>query len=159
MSGIYVNGLRWEDTERDNYFWQRLDFVHQIMIARKFSPGFSLQLTPSYLHRNMVETANDPNDIFAIGAGSRLKLTKRLSINAEYFYLFKPDNDLLSTAIYNPFSLGLDIETGGHVFHIILTNSVGMRENGFLGHTTGSWLNGDIHLGFNISRIFQLKKK
>ena len=158
MSGIYVNGLRWEDTERDNYFWQRLDFVHQIMIARKFSPGFSLQLTPSYLHRNMVETANDPNDIFAIGAGSRLKLTKRLSINAEYFYLFKPDNDLLSTEIYNPFSLGLDIETGGHVFHIILTNSVGMRENGFLGHTTGSWLNGDIHLGFNISRIFQLKK-
>jgi len=158
MSGVYVNGLRLENTERDNYFWQRLDFAHQLMIARKFSPGFSLQLTPSYLHRNMVETANDPNDIFAIGAGSRLKITKRLSVNAEYFYLFKPENDLLSTEIYHPFSLGLDIETGGHVFHIILTNSVGMRENAFLGHTTGRWLNGDIHLGFNISRVFQLNK-
>ena len=158
MSGFYVNGLRWEDPERENYFWQRLDFAHQLMIARKFSPGFSLQLTPSYLHRNFVETNNDPNDLFALGAGSRLKITKRLSINAEYFYLFKPENDQLSNEIYNPFSLGLDIETGGHVFHIIVTNSVGMRENGFLGHTTGRWLNGDIHLGFNISRVFQLKK-
>ena len=158
MSGIYINGLHWEDPDRENYTWQRLDFAHQLMIARKFSPGFSLQLTPSYLHRNFVETSQDPNDIFAIGAGTRLKLSKRLSINAEYYYLFKPENDLLSNEIYNPFSLGLDIETGGHVFHIIATNSVGMRENAFLGHTTGRWLDGDIHLGFNISRVFQLKE-
>ena len=70
------------------------------MIGRKFSPGFSLQLTPSYLHRNLVETVADPNDIFALGAGARLKLSKRISVNAEYFYLFKPDNETLSTAIF-----------------------------------------------------------
>ena len=158
MAGIYVNGLRWSDPERDNRFYQRLSYAHQIMIGRKFSPAFSLQLTPSYLHQNLVATAADPNDLFAIGAGSRLKLSKRISVNAEYFYLFKPDNETLSTAIYNPFSLGIDIDTGGHVFQIIMTNSVGMRENAFLGHTTGRWLDGDIHLGFNISRVFQLKK-
>ncbi len=158
MAGIYVNGLRWSDPEQDIHFYQRLSYAHQLMIGRKFSPGFSLQLTPSYLHQNLVETVADPNDIFALGAGARLKLSKRISVNAEYFYLFKPDNETLSTAIYNPFSLGIDIETGGHVFQIIMTNSVGMRENAFLGHTTGQWLDGDIHLGFNISRVFQLKK-
>jgi len=159
MSGVYVNGLRWSEPERENHFRHRLTFAQQFMIARKFTPGFSLQLTPSYLHRNFVETPQDPNDIFAIGAGTRLKLSRRISLNAEYFYLFKPDNSTLSTAIYNPLSLGIDIETGGHVFQIILTNSVGMRENAFLGHTTGRWLDGDIHIGFNISRMFQLKKQ
>jgi len=157
MSGIYMNGLQWSDPERDNEFIHRLSFVQQILIARKFNPRFSLQLSPSYLHRNLVETGNDPNDILAIGAGTRLKLSKRISFNAEYYYLFKPDNEMLSTDIYNPLSLGFDIETGGHVFQVILTNSVGMRENAFLGHTTGQWLNGDIHLGFNVSRVFHLK--
>lgn len=158
MAGIYVNGLRWEYSEIEPAFHHRLSYVHQVLIARKFSPGFSLQLTPSYLHQNLVASPSDPNDLFAIGAGTRLKLSKRISINAEYFYLFKPDNESLTTPIYNPLSLGIDIDTGGHVFQIIFTNSVGMQENSFLGHTTGNWLDGDIHMGFNISRMFQLKK-
>ena len=158
MTGIYVNGLRWEDPENDIEYYHRLSFVHQLQIARKFSPGFSFQVTPSYLHQNLVMGPSDPNDLFALGAGSRIKLSKRISINAEYFYLFKPDNKTLTTAIYNPLSLGIDIETGVHVFQIIFTNSLGMEENAFLGHTTGRWLDGDIHIGFNISRVFQIKK-
>jgi len=158
MSSIYVNGLRWEDPEQDHKFYQRLSFVHQLLIARKFSPGFSFQLTPTYLHQNLVAAPADPNDIFSIGAGSRLKVSKRISINAEYFYLFLPDKDRLTDRIYNPLALGIDIETGGHVFQIILTNSVGMEEHSFIGHTTGRWIDGDIHIGFNISRMFQLKK-
>jgi len=158
MSGIYVNGLHKSDPDMDNYFKHRLAFVQQLMIARKFNPSISLQLTPSYLHRNLIEPSQDPNDIFALGAGSRIKLSKRISFNAEYFYLFISDNETPDTEIYNPLSLGIDIETGGHVFQIILTNSVGMTENAFLGHTTGRWLDGDIHIGFNISRMFQLKK-
>ena len=155
MSGIYVNGLRWDDPERDIYLKYRLSYAYQLLVARKFCSAFSLQITPSYLHQNLVETPSDPNDIFALGAGSRVKLSKRISFNAEYYYLFKPDNETLSTKIYNPLSLGIDIETGGHVFQIVLTNAIGMRENAFLGHTTGRWLDGDIHLGFNISRVFQ----
>ena len=158
MSGIYVNGLHKSDPDMENYFRHRLAFVQQLMIARKFNPSISLQLTPSYLHRNLIEPTQDPNDIFALGAGSRIKLSKRISFNAEYFFLFTPDNETLDTEIFNPLSLGIDIETGGHVFQIILTNSVGMTENAFLGHTTGRWLDGDIHIGFNISRMFQLKK-
>ena len=158
MSGSYIKGLHWTDPERENYFSQRMSYVHQLMIARKFNQRFSLQVTPSYLHRNLVETAIEPNDLFALGAGSRLKLTKRISFNAEYYYIFKPEPQDLSTEIYNPLSVGFDIETGGHVFQVILTNSVAMRENGFLGNTTGKWLDGDIHLGFNISRVFQLKE-
>jgi hypothetical protein len=106
-----------------------------------------------------VETAADPNDIFALGAGSRIKISKRISFNAEYFYLFIQDASTQSTPTYNPLSFGVDIETGGHVFQLILTNSVAMRENGFLGQTTGQWRKGDIHFGFNISRVFQLKKQ
>jgi len=159
MSGAYINGLRWSDPELEYHFKHRMEYAHQLMIARKFGPRFSLQLTPSYLHRNLVETAADPNDLFAIGAGSRLKITSRISLNAEYFYVFTPDPSTLSQPIYDPLSFGVDIETGGHVFQLIFTNSVGMRENGFLGQTTGQWLEGDIHFGFNISRVFQLKKQ
>jgi hypothetical protein len=159
MSGMYINGLRWTEQEVDNQFIHRMDYAHQLLIARKFGPGFSLQLTPSYLHRNLVKTTDDPNDLFAIGGGTRIKISKRISVNAEYFYVFKPDPSTLSTPIYDPLSFGVDIETGGHVFQLIFTNSVAMRENGFLGHTTGKWLDGDIHFGFNISRVFQLKKQ
>lgn len=159
FSGVYVNGLHWSDPEQENHFRHRLEYAHQILIARKFGPRFSLQLTPSYLHRNLVDTKKDPNDLFAIGAGSRIKIGKRVSFNAEYYYVFKPDPSNLSAPIYNPLSFGFDLQTGGHVFQIILTNSVSMRENGFLGQTTGKWLDGDIHLGFNISRVFQLKKQ
>ncbi len=157
MSGIYVNGLRWEDPEDQLDFYHRLSFVQQVLIARKISPGFSIQLAPSYLHQNLVEGTSDPNDLFAIGAGTRIKLSRRISMNAEYYYLFKPDNEILSKAIFNPLSLGIDIETGGHVFQIIFTNSLGMEEHAFLGNTTGRWLDGDIHIGFNISRMFQIK--
>jgi len=159
MTGIYVNGLKFEDPGDAIEFYHRLSFAHQMQVARKFSPGFSLQLTPSYLHQNLVAGSSDPNDLFALGAGSRLKVSRRVSINAEYFYLFKPDNEGLTRPIYNPLSLGIDIETGGHVFQIIFTNSVGMEENAFLGHTSGRWLDGDIHMGFNISRMFQIKKQ
>jgi hypothetical protein len=159
MSGTYVNGLHWSDPERVNYFSHRISYVQQLLIARKFGPRFSLQITPSYLHRNLVETALDPNDLFAFGAGLRIKLTSRISFNAEYYYIFKPQDQYLSTVIYNPLAVGFDIETGGHVFQIVVTNSLGMRENAFLGQTTGRWLDGDIHIGFNISRVFQLKKE
>lgn len=158
MSGIYIYGLKWDNPDLGYNFSDRLAFVQQVLLARKFSPAFSLQITPSFLHQSLVESEADPNNLFALGAGTRIKLSKRISFNAEYYFLFKPDNETLSTPLYHPLSLGFDIETGGHVFQIVLTNSEGMRENAFLGHTTGSWMKGDIHLGFNVSRIFQLKK-
>lgn len=155
VSSIATTSVRWPDTERINYFSSRLSFVHQVLIARKFNQAFSLQLTPTLVHRNLVATVLDHNDLWSMGAGGRLKLTKRISVNGEYFYNMNPAFG--NQELKNPLSLGFDIETGGHVFQLIFTNSIAMIEKGFIGETTGSWGNGDIHFGFNISRVFKLK--
>jgi hypothetical protein len=151
-----ISTLRWDGPGTLN-FWDRVSYVHQILVARKFNERLSVEVNPTYIHRNMVATEMDPNDMFAAGAGMRFKLTKRLSLNAEYYYVIPPLNDYRSEKTHNPLSLGVDIETGGHVFQIIVTNSVAMIEKGFIGETTGNWFDGGIHIGFNISRVFALK--
>ena len=135
-------------------FASRMSFVQQILIARKINESLSLQLTPTYIHRNLVPTELDKNDLFACGIGGRYKLSKRVALNVEYFYVYRANGSSLPITYYNPLSFGIDIETGGHVFQIMLTNSQAMREGGFIGKTTGSWSDGGIHLGFNISRVF-----
>lgn len=157
LSGTYLNTLKWNEEDPYN-FYHRFEFVNQLLIARKFNQRFSFQLIPSFLHRNLVVTELDPNDLFALGTGARLKLSNRISFNAEYYYVFRPDNAFLSVELYNPLAIGFDIETGGHVFQLILTNSLAMTEHGFIGNTTGNWLDGDIHFGFNISRVFKVHK-
>ena len=156
LSSMAVNSLRWQGPG-DLNFWHRVSYVHQLLVGRKFSERFSLGMNPTYVHRNMVATELDPNDLFAAGVGARFKLTKRVSINAEYYYVVPPVNDYRSLKTYDPLSVGFDIETGGHVFQIHLTNSLAMIEKGFIGETTGNWLDGGIHIGFNISRVFALK--
>lgn len=157
VTSIALKTIKFPDQTRTNYFTSRLAYTAQFLVARKISEGFSLQLTPSYIHRNLVATELDPNDIMALGAGARLKLTKRVSLNGEYFYIANPKT-YMNPQIYNPLSLGFDIETGGHVFQLFFTNSLGMTEKQFIGATTGQWKKGDIHFGFNISRVFTLKK-
>lgn len=150
-----INTMSWEDPKRKNYFSSRLTFAHQILVAKKFNENLSLQLTPTLIHRNLVPTALDDNDIFAFGIGGRYKITSRVSLNFEYFYVARPtwniDDDFI-----NPLSIGVDVETGGHVFQIMLTNSLGMIEKHYIADNKGSWSNGDIHLGFNISRVFTI---
>jgi hypothetical protein len=157
VTAIALKTLKFTDQTRTNYFTSRLAYVTQILVARKINEALSVQLTPSYLHRNLVATELDPNDIYALGAGARLKLSKRISLNGEYYYIANPKT-YMSQQIYNPLSLGFDIETGGHVFQLFFTNSLGMTEKQFIGATTGQWKKGDIHFGFNISRVFTLKK-
>jgi hypothetical protein len=156
LSSVAVTSVKWTDTSRTNYLSSRFSYVHQLLIARKINQSFSVQLSPAFVHRNLVATELDPNDLFAIGAGGRMKITKRISFNAEYYYLLN-SKSYMSQDVFNPLSLGFDIETGGHVFQLIFTNSLAMIEKGFIGETTGSWLKGDIHFGFNISRVFTLK--
>ena len=151
-----VNSLKWTGPGSLD-FWDRVSYVQQLLVARKFNERFSLEINPTYVHRNMVDTELDPNDVWAIGGGARFKLTRRLSLNAEYYYIIPPRHDFQSVETFNPLSLGVDIETGGHVFTILLTNSLAMIEKGFIGETTGTWKDGGIHLGFNISRVFALK--
>jgi hypothetical protein len=136
--------------------WDRVSYVHQLLVARKFDERFSLEINPTLVHHNMTVTELDPNDIWSVGGGARFKLTKRISLNAEYYYVFPPNNDFRSTVTYNPLSLGIDIETGGHVFQFIFTNSQAMIEEDFISNTTSRWLKGGIYFGFNISRVFSL---
>lgn len=153
---IALKTLKYEDPDRKNYYTSRLYFSHQLLIGRKFSEGTSLQLMPTYIHRNLVKYAAESNDLFAIGIGGRQKITRRVSINAEYYYQV-PGYRLNGTS--NSLSLGFDIETGGHVFQLHFTNSRGMNERTFISETTGLWEKGDIYFGFNISRVFTLSRK
>jgi hypothetical protein len=138
-------------------FWMRSSYVNQLLIARKFGERFSFEINPTFIHRNMVKTELDPNDILAVGLGGRFKLSSRISLNGEYYYVIPPLHDFRSTKTHNSLSLGFDIETGGHVFQLLLTNSVDMIEKSFIAETDGTWSQGAIHLGFNISRVFSLK--
>lgn len=154
FTSMGINTLKWENPDRKNYFSSRLSYVHQLLIARKFSNAFSLQLMPTVVHRNLVSKVADQNDVFAMGAGGRLKLTQRLSVNAEYFYLLPGET---ADNFENTLSLGLDIETGGHVFQLFFTNATPINENAFITETTGDWFKGDIFFGFNITRTFSFK--
>jgi len=154
-ASVVLRSQDWPAPERKNYFSSRLAYTNQILIARKFSNSLSLQLTPTFIHKNFVPTAVAQNDIFAVGIGGRYKLTQRLSLNAEYFYLL-PGNT--ADNYENSFSIGIDIETGGHVFQLHFTNSQPMFDRAFITETTGKWTNRDIFFGFNISRVFTIKK-
>lgn len=135
----------------------RTGYATELLIARKFSSRLSLQVTPTWLHYNLVPTVKDKNDVIAVGLGGRVKITNRMSIDGEYDIV--PSNQVVSTSVHNSFSLGWDIETGGHVFQLVFSNSQSMLETQYLTQTTGTWGNGDIYFGFNISRNFNLKKK
>lgn len=154
LAGIYINSLRWSDPNRENYFSSRINYTFQLLLARKFTEGFSLQLSPTLVHKNLVPLADDPNDLISLGIGARQKITKRMSINVEYYHQFTK----LEGSV-NPLSVGFDIETGGHVFQLIFTNSTGIAENQYFTQTNGKWSDGDIHFGFNIARVFTLGKK
>ncbi|MBC8082062.1 MAG: hypothetical protein H7Z21_02520 [Hymenobacter sp.] len=134
----------------------RFTYSYQALLARKFSPRLSVQLMPTLLHRNYVPLRRDQNDVYALGAAGRQKLTKRLALTAEYYYLL-PGNT--ADDYRNSLALGFDIETGGHVFQLHFTNSQGMIEKFFVPQTTGNFFDGDIYFGFNIARAFQLRSQ
>ncbi len=150
-----IQTMRWADPDRDNFFSSRLYYAHQMIVGRKFSDKLTLQISPTVVHRNLVKTTAEANDVWGIGAAGRLRLNRRIAINGEYMYVLP---NQLASEYYNSLSIGFDIETGGHVFQLHFTNSTSMIEKGFIAETTGNWLDGDIHFGFNVSRVFTVKK-
>lgn len=137
-------------------FNNRISFTNQLIIGRKFSEGLSLQIMPTLVHRNLPQDGG-PNNVYAIGIGGRQKLNKRTTFNVEYYYQL-PGSKVPGSS--NVLSLGFDIETGGHVFQLFITNSMSMDENTFItGNKYGEWPNRDLRFGFNISRVFSIGKK
>jgi hypothetical protein len=147
--------ITFRDPSIYKFFTNRINFTHQLLVGRKMSEGLSLQVMPTLVHRN-APVDNGPNDVVAVGVGGRQKLSKRTSFNAEYYYQLPGTRVPGST---NVLSLGFDIETGGHVFQLHVTNSSSMTESNFITGNKGSWRKGDILFGFNISRVFTISKK
>lgn len=159
LSITWVGSLAYKSVDMDPALKvtgsDRSFFSTQLLIARKLNEHTSLQVSPTYTHYNRLLFLNGGStDLFSIGFLARQKVSKRISINAEYF---------LQTSrfdgTHDPLSIGVDINTGGHVFQLHFTNSTGMNEHSFIHETTGSWGNGDVRWGFNISRIFNIGRK
>lgn len=141
----------WVEENLEYPFSARLNYVHQLLVSRKFNQELSLQLAPVIIHRNFVEYRTDNNTVFALGSGGRYKLTNRISLCFEYYLLL---SEQTASDFSNPLSFGFEIETGGHIFQLVLTNAFGMTDKIFIPETTGKWADGNIRIGFNITRSF-----
>lgn len=155
---LYAGTIRPETKEA-----HRIQYCSQLLIARKFNSWFSLQLMPTYTHRNFIKQQvnisngkEDMNGLFSLGLGGRVKLSKRFAVVADYFYNFSEFQQNNPAGYYNPLGVGIEIETGGHVFHVNYTNGAAILESSLLTNTQDTWTKGQIKLGFNISRWFVL---
>ena len=132
-------------------FQDRIIYVQQILASRKFNEKLSLQLAPTVFHENFTTLDTQQTTQFAIGIGGRYKMTKRLSLNMDYAAHL---NRASGSPYRDPLSIGLDLESGGHVFQMHFTSSQGIHEAAYLGNSTGNWATGDVYFGFNLSRVF-----
>lgn len=153
---VAFSSLGFDNTLKEsNYpklkFENRLIYVSQLLLSKKINTNLSLELAPTYFHENTVFVDDQSNSQFAIGMGGRYKFAKRWSLNVDYATHL---NRSEASPFKNPLSIGVDLETGGHVFQMHFSNSQGIHEAGFLGNTTGDWLKGDVFFGFNLLRVF-----
>jgi len=154
VTGMSVYTFKNTDPLEELTFSSRAGYYYQAILGRKFSSRFSLQLSPTIVYRNEVE-AGDVNTTYAIGTGSRFKLSKRTALVVDYFPVL---NRPATSDTKNSLSIGFDIETGGHVFQLHFSNSTGMNERAFITDTHDSWGNGEVRFGFNLSRVFTVKR-
>ncbi|MCY1515551.1 hypothetical protein D9M68_501400 [compost metagenome] len=136
----------------------RLTYLIQPVISRKFSSAFSFQVMPAWLIRTKTTGVTDPKNLFSIGFAGRMKLNKRLSFIADYTLINELSRKDLTAERYNPLGVGLEIETGGHIFSLNFMNSEYINENSFITDTRKSWKHGGVRFGFTISRTFSLFK-
>ena len=149
-----LTSLRYSDEGFKHSFARRLTYTWQALVARKINSGLSLQLAPTVVHRNLVDAEADDNDVYALGFAGRQKLTKRIALTLEYYYRLPNSR---TSGLRDALAAGVDIETGGHVFQLHVTNSKGMIEPLFVPRTSGHFFKGDIYFGFNVARNFTLK--
>lgn len=161
LSITYVSSMAFsykeasKDSTSSNYYQsatERLIFTNQVILARKFSDRFSLQLNAGYHHRNLV-TYNDVNGMLFTGGLARFRFTKTLGLIAEYNHVWNRTGNTEQT---NPLAFGFEILTGGHNFTLVVSNHKGINENIFLSNTTSDWSKGQWRIGFTINRRFKL---
>jgi len=151
-----INTLVSKKTYSGLKFFDRFAFTTQILASRRFSEKLSLEMAPTYVRQNLIDlnftkTVTPQFNQILLGIGGRYKLTKRLSVNMDYAYNFSKNTNSLYK---NPLTIGIDIETGGHVFQLLFTNSRASNDAAFLTEALGDWSKGDISFGFNVVRVF-----
>jgi hypothetical protein len=156
FGNIAVNTLKLSDPKQKDYFNARLSYCTELILARQFGKLFSLQIAPTYIHKNLVETPEDHNDLFSIGTGVSFRISDKISLNGEYHYLLP--NQVNSSTPVNSLSFDCDIKVGQHIFQLFFTNSQGNFEEAFITETIGKWADGYIYFGFNIHRYFTVKE-
>ena len=141
----------------DHAMSDRLSYMHQAIIARKWNRKLSTLVSPSVVHFNLVPTAQDPNTTAHITLGARYKISNRMALTGESTLL--SNREFGSGERYTtPFALGVDIETGGHVFQLHISNTRAMNGPYWMARNPYSASNGGLFLGFNISRVFTVKE-
>ncbi len=161
FGNIGINTLEFADKTRNNFFSSRLSFVNQLIITRKFNDYVSVAITPTMVHQNLVETKAQSHDIYALGLGASVKISRSARFNFEYIPRLNARNEkkLDGTQYYDAFAFGLDVETGGHVFQLHFTNGAGLIEQQFITQNTNKLALNTLRFGFNLSRVFSLEKE
>jgi hypothetical protein len=161
FGNIGINTLEFADKTRNNFFTSRLSFVNQLIITRKFNDYVSVAITPTMVHQNLVETKAQSHDIYAIGLGASVKISRSARFNFEYIPRLnaRDEKKLDGTQYYDAFAFGLDIETGGHVFQLHFTNGAGLIEQQFISQNANKLSLNTLRFGFNLSRVFSLEKE
>lgn len=154
VSGMTLTTAPFTDTTHKNSFSSRLAFYDEVIIGRKFGERFSLQVSPIFVHRNLVDLTTDPNDTWAVGIGTRFRLSKRMAFVVDYNAIVAGRQP----GTRDPLAVGIDIETGGHVFQLHFSNSTGMNEKALITGTTDNFWKGEVRFGFNLSRVFTIKR-
>ena len=149
---VFFSKMEIETIIKDMSMNDRITYDFQFLLAKKINRSLSLQLMPTLIHRNLVETNSDSHDLISIGVGGRMKMTKRTSINFDTFFPVGQRSE----AYRQGWGIGYDIETGGHVFQLMLTNARGSFESEYIENASGTLKDLDLYLGFNIARVFYL---
>ncbi len=132
-------------------FENRLTYLSELLISRKFNDELSLQIAPIFIHENLVKNSNQDNSQFALALAGSYQISKSISITGEFVPHF---NRISNSDFKDVVSLGIDWEVGGHIFQLMLTNSQQLNDTHYVTNATGDWSDGDIYFGFNLYRVF-----
>ena len=152
ISLVLFTKMEIETIIKDMDMQDRYTYDVQFLLAKKLNRSLSLQLMPTFIHRNLVETHNDHHDLISLGIGGRIKMTRRTSINFDTFFPIGKRGETYKQG----WGIGYDIETGGHVFQLMVTNARGSFESEYIENASGAFEDLNLYLGFNISRAFYL---
>lgn len=146
------------EIKKENYpnlkFGDRMSYTMQLLLSRRVSKKLSLELAPSFVRQNLQDinlSGGRTHNQFLAAVGGRMKVSKRVSVNVEYAYNFSKH---IKSVYNNPLTLGVAIETGGHVFQLLFSNARGSNDSAFLTKARGDWSKGEISFGFNVVRVF-----